>query len=131
MGFKVTRNQLEIYVLKIWRQRCEDVHGSTKIDMDMLKKEKLMQEIEHIQSTNMELMTKNSDWIHEDIEELSKLDNNELEAWFYGANIISKINQKKIKSRATVNKENGISIKVYGNKRKDKSDLDPGESETD
>jgi hypothetical protein len=119
------------YILKIWRQRCEDVHGITKVDTDRLKKEKLIQEIKHIQSTNIELLTKNSEWIHEDIEELSKLDIAALEAWLYGAQILMKINQKKLKQRAIMNKENGISNSIYGRKIKDKSDLDPGESEAE
>ena len=119
------------YILKIWRQRCEDVHGVTKTDMDRLKKEKLLKEIEHIQSTNKELLTKKTEWIHEDIEELAKLDNSALEAWLYGANVVSKINKKKMKQRAEINKENGIIRNMYGRKIKgksdDKSELDPGE----
>ena len=91
----------------------------------------MIQEIRHIQSTNIELLTKKSDWIHEDIEELSKLDITALEAWLYGAKIIIKINQKKLKQRAITNKENGISKSIYGFKRKDKSDLDPGENEAE
>ena len=119
------------YILKIWRQRCEDLHGATKDEKDRLKKEKLLQEIEHIQSTNKELLTKKSEWIHEDIDELAQLDNEALEAWLYGAKIVTKINQKKIKQRASMNKENEISKYVYGRKRKDKRDLDPGKNEAE
>ena len=123
------------YILKIWRQRCEDVHGATKADMDRLKKEKLLKEIEHIQSTNKELITKKTEWIHEDIEELSTLDNSALEAWLYGANIVSKINKKEKKQKAEMNKENGIIRNMFRSKIKekgdDKSELDPGEIDAD
>ena len=112
------------YILKIWRQRCEDVHGGTKSDIDKLKREKLLQEIVYIQSSNKELLIKKSDWIHEDIEELNKMDIAALEAWLYGAKIITKINQRKIKQRAVINKENGISINVYGSKRKNTNESD-------
>ena len=93
-----------------------------------------MQEIEYTQSTNLELLTKKSEWIHEDIEKLSKLDNTALEAWLYGAKIVTKRNQKKIKQRAAINKENEISKYVYGRKRKErkeKGDLDPGKNEAE
>lgn len=119
------------YVLKIWRQRCEDLHGATKSEIDQLKKEKLLQEIAYIQSSNQELLTKRSEWIHEDIEELSKLDNTALEAWIYGAKIMTKINKKIIKQRAAINKEKGISINMYGRKRKDRRDIDPGKHEAE
>lgn len=56
------------------------------------------------------------------------MDNSTLEAWWlYGANIISIINQKKIKQQAACNRENGNSVSIYGRKSKDKSELDPGE----
>ena len=99
--------------------------------MDRLKKEKLIKEIIHIQSTNKQLLIKKSEWIHEAIEELAKLDVAALEAWLYGAQIITKINQKKLKKRAAINKENGISNSIYGRKRKEKCDLDPGECEAE
>ena len=69
-------------------------------------------------------MIKKSDWIHEDIEELNKMDIAALESWLYGAKIITKINQRKIKQRAVINKENGISINVYGSKRKNTNESD-------
>ena len=48
------------YILKIWRQRCEDVHGATNSDIDRLKR--LLQKIVHIESSNRELLIKKSEW---------------------------------------------------------------------
>lgn len=49
------------HILKIWRQRCEDVHRATNTDIDQLKMDKLLQEFVHIQSSNKELLTKKSE----------------------------------------------------------------------
>ena len=104
------------------------MHGNTQQEIESIKKERILQEIKRIQHSNKEVLQKESNWIHEDIKELEKLDSLALDSWLYGAKIISKINQKKIKLRSEYYKEEGIFHQIYRSKR-DKKELDPGENE--
>lgn len=129
MGSSFISYQLVVYY-KIWKLRCAELHGTSHVEIENSKKERILQEIRHIQLTNKEILDEKSTWIHKDIIELEKLDSLALEAWVYGAKIIAKINQKKIRIKKEIDQEKGIFIQISCNKR-DKAELDPGEKEID
>lgn len=90
---------------KMWWNSCNMEKWYWKI-----KEEWMLHEIVHIiQQLNQELLSKNSDRMHEDIVELGTA----WDAWLYGAKIITKINQKKLKQRVAINKDKGIIDMLY------------------
>ena len=115
------------YIIKLWSLRCEEVHGTTSNEINIIKKGKMLEEIAHIQATNRELLLRDIEWLHEDIETLKEYDNNALQSWVYGANIVAKINQRKIKDREKSNRNKKHETNMFGGKVKDRRDLDPGE----
>jgi hypothetical protein len=115
------------YIIKIWSVRCEDIHGRTTNEANIINKGKMIEEIAYIQEMNRELLLKDIECLHEDIEIIKTYDNHAVESWLYGAKLVAKINQRKLKDRAKYNRTKGKTTNIFGGKSKDRRDLDPGE----
>jgi hypothetical protein len=85
------------HILKIWRERCDDLHGRSPEQIEAFKKRRQLEEMQHIQKNNTNLEHTKNEWIFEDSNELLKINSKALATWIYGAKIISKTNQIKIK----------------------------------
>jgi hypothetical protein len=60
------------HILKIWRERCIEVHGNSPNEIEQKTMNRCLKEIRHIQNVNQNLHNTNHEWILEDIEELQK-----------------------------------------------------------
>jgi hypothetical protein len=118
------------HILRIWRERCTEIHGNNQFEIEHNKKNRCLEEIRYIQSINMNLIHSNHDWIHEDIEELRNHTSQQLQTWIYGAKIISNNNQQKLKKQVKSNRQNQIWHRKKfkpPDEQIEKGDLDPGE----
>jgi hypothetical protein len=119
------------YILKIWRDRCEDLHGRTPEQNESYKKNRILEEIKDIQSNNTHLNSTPHAWILDEMDKLQTYDSKALQTWVYGAKIIAKRNKIHIKQQVRNNKD--IAHLWYKTKQKpidepiEKCDLDPGE----
>jgi pyruvate/oxaloacetate carboxyltransferase len=59
------------HILKIWRERCEDTHGTTPEQIEKSLKARLLEATWHIQTTNADLANSDHSWILESIEAIS------------------------------------------------------------
>jgi hypothetical protein len=116
------------YIIQLWAVRCEAVHGTNNNEANIIIKERMLEEIRHIQASNRELLLRDIEWLHEDMQTIDKYDNKALETWIYGAKIVARINQRKIKAREKSNKKKRSETSMFVGKTKDKRDLDPGET---
>ena len=119
------------YIIKIWAVRCDDIHGRTNNEANIINKQKMIEEIAYIQEMNRELLLQDIEWLHEDIEIIKTYDNIAVESWLYGAKLVAKINQRKLKDREKHNRSKGKTTNIFGGKSKDRRDLDPGEMPLD
>jgi hypothetical protein len=117
------------HILKIWRERCSEVHGSNPAEVEQNTKKRYLLDIKHLQSINQNLAHSPQDWILDDIEELQLLSSKNLHTWLYGAHIISRNNQQKIKQQRTLNHEQRwySAQNMPCDEPIKKGDLDPGE----
>jgi hypothetical protein len=120
------------HILKIWRERCEEVHGKTPEQIEKSSKARLLEEIRHIQSSNTNLAHSEHNWILEHIDTLSEYNSKTLASWLYGAKIISKINKTKMQYHYKQNTarhlySNSTNI-IPLDKKIRKEDLDPGDN---
>jgi ribonuclease HI len=119
------------YVLKIWRERCDELHGKTSEQNECYEKNRLIEEIQDIQQNNSNLAHSQHAWILEELDSLKNYSSKVLQTWVYGAKLISKRNQTQLKQKIRKNKEN--EQLWYKTKTKpidepiEKGDLDPGE----
>jgi hypothetical protein len=60
------------YILQIWRERCDDIHGKTAEQIEKSSKARLLEEIRYIQSINRDLVNSEYSWILENIENVSE-----------------------------------------------------------
>jgi ribonuclease HI len=118
------------HILKIWRERCLEIHGNNPVEIERNAKNKCLEEIIHIQSINSNLNYSTYEWIHEDIEELRNFTSKHLQTWLYGAKIISRKNQHQLKQQQQLNCHDPIWHRKNSKPNDEpigKSDLDPGE----
>jgi hypothetical protein len=118
------------HILKIWKERCLEVHGDNPTVIEQNIKQRYFEEIQHIQSINQNLNHSNHDWILANLEDLQHYSSQNLQTWLYGAKIISRDNQQRLKQQKLLNSQNQI---WHNNNSKpidepiEKGDLDPGE----
>jgi hypothetical protein len=119
------------HILTIWRERCEDLHGTTPEQIETNKKSRLYEEICNIQSKNQNLSHTENAWVLDDITQFQHYNSTNLQTWLYNAKIISGINQQKLKLQRQINSTtkiwNRAKLKPTGQPF-EKSDLDPGEA---
>jgi ribonuclease HI len=122
------------HILKIWKERCKEVHGTTPEQIEQHKKECYLEEIQDLQSKNQNLAHTEHEWLLEDINQLQSYNSNNLQTWIYEAKIISGINQQKIKHQTQKHRH----LTLWNKARLkpvtapiEKSDLDPGEHITE
>ena len=84
------------YLLLFWEDRCLTEHGKNNEDQESKRKKKLLTEIKHMQVTSYPRNDNNATILHNDFEELKKLDSKQLQDLMVGAKIICKICKKKI-----------------------------------
>jgi hypothetical protein len=119
------------FILKLWRERCEDLHGRTPAENECYQKKRILEEIQDIQSKNLNLAHTPHAWILDDLDTLQQFNSKVLQTWVYGAKLISKRNQSNLKQQVRNNKE--YEQLWYKTKPKpidepiEKGDLDPGE----
>jgi hypothetical protein len=87
------------HILKIWRERCTEVHGSNPEQIEQNTKDRILEEIGDLQANNTNIMQPSFSWILEDIAILRDNSSINLKTWLYGAKIISKQNQQQVKNR--------------------------------
>jgi ribonuclease HI len=118
------------HILKIWRERCLEMHGNNPEEIEQKTKERYLIDIQHIQSINQNVSNSQHDWILDDIDELRLSSSKNLQTWLYGAKIISRNNQLNIKQQQRLHRNNSLwqSTKFKPpDEPITKSDLDPGE----
>jgi ribonuclease HI len=119
------------FILKLWRARCEELHGKTPEANESYRQNQFLEEIKDLQMQNLNLAHTPHAWILEDIDSLKKYNSKVLQTWVYGAKIITKRNQIKLKQQIRNNLENEQLWYKIKNKPIDepieKGDLDPGE----
>jgi hypothetical protein len=119
------------FILKIWCARCEELHGKTPEQNESYRKKQFLDEITDLQLHNLNLAHTPHAWILEDIDSLKTYNSKVLQTWVYGAKIITKRNQIKLKQQIRNNLENEKLWYKIKNKPIDepieKGDLDPGE----
>jgi hypothetical protein len=122
------------HILKIWKERCEEIHGTTPEQIEQHKKERFLEEIKDLQSKNQNLAHTEHEWLLEDTNQLQNYNSNDLQTWIYEAKIISGINQQKIKHHTQQHRH----LLLWNRARSkpvtapiEKSDLDPGEHITE
>jgi hypothetical protein len=71
------------HVLKIWRVRCEELHGTTPEQIEINKKLRQIEEIRNLQANNPNLAHTELEWILEDITNIQHYSSTNLETWLY------------------------------------------------
>jgi hypothetical protein len=115
------------HILKIWRERCSEVHGSNKEEIGENKKKRYLEEIGYLQSINQNMLHSSNDWILDDIEDLQNYNSTKLQTWLYGAKIISNTNQRCIKQQIDMNRQQQIwhtGLSAPRDEQLEKGDLD-------
>jgi hypothetical protein len=119
------------HILKIWKERCEDLHVTTTEQIETNKKLRLYEEICNIQSTNQNLAHTEHAWVLADTSQFQNYTSTNLQTWIYNAKIITGLNQQKLK----LQRQRNITTKIWNRAKLkptaqliEKGDLDPGES---
>jgi hypothetical protein len=121
------------HILKMWRERCIDVHGSNPEQIEQNTKDRILEEIGDLQANNTDIMQTSFSWIQEDIATLRDYSSSNLKTWLYGAKIISRQNQQQMKNQRH---QNSLHQLWHCERQKpidtpiEKGDLDPGENNT-
>jgi hypothetical protein len=84
------------HLLLFWEHRCDNEHGTTKEEQESKLKTKLLNEIRYMQQSSYPRNDNDAKIIHQDFEQLSKLECRQLQDWIVGARIIYQICKKKI-----------------------------------
>jgi hypothetical protein len=91
------------HILKIWKERCENLHSTTSTteQIETNKKLRLYEEIRNIQSKNQKLAHTEHAGVLVKISQFqnytSTTGSTNLQTWIYNAKIISGLNQRKLK----------------------------------
>ena len=87
------------YILSLWDHRCKEEHGCNAHDIETKLKDKLINEIQHIQKNFKSNHYKDGCFIHRNIEELQEQDSGQLQSWLVGARILYKKFKNSIRRR--------------------------------
>jgi hypothetical protein len=73
------------YILKIWNQRNDEVHGTSPEQTERFRQKSMIEEIQYIQSGRHNILFDIRNLINHSLEDLKKLSIKSLEAYLYGA----------------------------------------------
>lgn len=85
-------------MLAFWDDRCKFEHGVSIEEQEIKRKEKLLNEIQHIQRTSHPQHNMDAKILHRDFSELNNLNCNQLQDWIVGARILYKTCRNKLKN---------------------------------
>jgi hypothetical protein len=94
-GRKFVRLMFEL-VLQLWNQRNEDGHFSSRIHDSKLTRDRLMANIEAMQSSNPDIQPHDHVFIYKSIDKLQTYSLSNLQAWYRMAKNILAANKKRI-----------------------------------
>jgi hypothetical protein len=117
------------YVLKLWAQRNEDIHGTTLEQKEIKKKNSMIEELQEIQQNNQDMSMTARALVAIDSTRMKKMSNNNLEMFLYGARIVAKVNQinRQSKNLNAITNYFGSLVRPPEDPKGDRSELDPGE----
>ena len=83
------------HVLSMWELRNKEEHGVTSEDVESKKKQRLLQEVKHIQESSINWITSDQRYLPESFNELATKSSRQLDTWLINARMLYQVHRRE------------------------------------